>query len=51
MKTPVFETAMSAAFRKFLGLPQAFLSKPKQLWNASLSYNTYQKLKRSGHVV
>lgn len=47
-KQPVFETALGRAFRKFLGLPKKFLSKPKQQWNASVSYNTYHKLKRQG---
>lgn len=48
--TPViFETVMQKAFREFLGTsvvkPPA---KPKPMWNASVSYGTYNKLKRAG---
>jgi hypothetical protein len=48
LKQPVFESAIQRAFRKFLGLPKQFLSKPKQMWNASVSFKTYQQLKRQG---
>jgi len=45
----VFETTMQAAFRKFLGAPVVKPpTKVKPMWNASVSYGTYQKLKRQG---
>jgi hypothetical protein len=45
----VFETIMQSAFRKFLGVPVVKPStKVKPMWNASVSYGTYQKLKRQG---
>lgn len=49
MVTKPFETQMQKAFREFLGADVAQQpSKPKPMWNASVSYNTYQKLKREG---
>lgn len=43
-----FDSVMQAAFRKFLGDSAIKPSKPKQMWNANVSYKTYQKLKREG---
>jgi hypothetical protein len=42
------ESSISLAFRKFLGLPPAKPTKAKPMWNASVSYGTYQNLKRQG---
>lgn len=45
----MLETQMSSAFRKFLSLPPAKAPQnPKPMWNASVSYKTYHKLKREG---
>jgi hypothetical protein len=39
---------MQEAFSKFLGIVAVPSVKPKAMWNASVSYTTYQKLKRQG---
>jgi hypothetical protein len=42
------QTQMEAAFSKFLGKTLHSRPLPKRQWNASLSYPTYQALKRQG---
>lgn len=42
------KTVMQAAFNKFLGSDLQANHKPVPTWNASLSYNTYNSLKRQG---
>jgi hypothetical protein len=41
-------TSMQLAFSKFLGITAIPFVKPKQMWNAHVSYTTYQSLKRQG---
>jgi hypothetical protein len=48
LKTTGLVTQMQLAFSKFLGIAAVPFVKPKQMWNASVSYTTYQKLKRQG---